>query len=43
MRLTPETGRKHQLRRHMRHVFHHIVGDTSHGDIRHTRFFSYSL
>ena len=43
VRLTPETGRKHQLRRHMRHVFHHIVGDTSHGDIRHTRFFSYSL
>ncbi len=25
VRLTPETGRKHQLRRHMRHVFHHIV------------------
>lgn len=39
MRLTPETGRKHQLRRHMRHLFHHIVGDTSHGDTRHTRFF----
>ena len=39
MRLTPETGRKHQLRRHMRHVFHHIVGDTSHGDGRHNRFF----
>ena len=39
MRLTPETGRKHQLRRHMRHLFHHIVGDTSHGDGRHTRFF----
>ena len=39
VRLTPETGRKHQLRRHMRHVFHHIVGDTSNGDIRHTRFF----
>lgn len=39
MRLTPETGRKHQLRRHMRHLFHHIVGDTSHGDGRHNRFF----
>ena len=39
VRLTPETGRKHQLRRHMRHVFHHIVGDTSHGDGRHNRFF----
>ena len=39
MRLMPVTGRKHQLRRHMRHVFHHIVGDTSHGDGRHNRFF----
>ena len=39
MRLMPETGRKHQLRRHMRHLFHHIVGDTSHGDGRHNRFF----
>lgn len=39
IRLTPKTGRKHQLRRHMRHVFHHIVGDTSHGDGRHNRFF----
>lgn len=39
MRLTPETGRKHQLRRHMRHLFHHIVGDTSYGDGRHNRFF----
>ena len=39
VRLIPETGRKHQLRRHMRHVFHHIVGDTSHGDGRHNRFF----
>ena len=39
VRLTPETGRKHQLRRHMKHLFHPIVGDTSHGDGRHNRFF----
>ncbi|MGM8886529.1 tRNA pseudouridine(65) synthase TruC [Psychrobacter sp. 1U2] len=39
MRLMPETGRKHQLRRHMKHLFHPIVGDTSHGDGRHNRFF----
>lgn len=31
-RLTPTTGRKHQLRRHMKHVFHPIIGDTSYGD-----------
>lgn len=32
VRLIPQTGRKHQLRRHMKHVFHPIIGDTSYGD-----------
>ena len=32
--LTPQTGRKHQLRRHMKHIFHPIVGDTNYGDLR---------
>lgn len=31
-KLTPITGRKHQLRRHMKHIFHPIIGDTSYGD-----------
>lgn len=31
----PHTGRKHQIRRHMKHIFHPIVGDTKHGDGRH--------
>lgn len=35
----PETGRKHQLRRHSNHIAHPIVGDTTHGDGRHNRFF----
>ena len=39
VRLTPQTGRKHQLRRHMAHLFHPIVGDTTHGEGRHNRFF----
>jgi len=39
LRLRPETGRKHQLRRHMAHISHPIVGDTCHGDGRHNRFF----
>ncbi len=37
--LKPKTGRKHQLRRHMKHIFHPIVGDTTHGDGRHNQFF----
>ncbi len=30
--VTPKTGRKHQIRRHMKHIFHPIVGDSKHGD-----------
>lgn len=33
----PETGRKHQIRRHMKHIFHPIVGDTKHGDNKHNK------
>lgn len=35
--LKPETGRKHQLRRHMVHIRHPIIGDTAHGDLRQNR------
>jgi tRNA pseudouridine65 synthase len=35
----PETGRFRQIRRHLKHVFHHLIGDTSHGDGRHNRHF----
>jgi tRNA pseudouridine65 synthase len=35
----PRTGRKHQLRRHFKHLFHPIVGDTKYGEGRHNRFF----
>ncbi|MEW6981972.1 tRNA pseudouridine(65) synthase TruC [Colwelliaceae bacterium 6471] len=37
--LKPETGRKHQLRRHMKHIFHPIVGDTTYGDGKHNTMF----
>lgn len=37
--VTPRTGRKHQIRRHMKHIFHPIIGDTTHGDGRHNRIF----
>jgi tRNA pseudouridine65 synthase len=37
--LEPLTGRRHQLRRHMKHVSHHLVGDTSYGRGEHNRLF----
>lgn len=37
--LLPVTGRRHQLRRHMKHVFHPIIGDTTYGDGVHNRYF----
>ncbi|GGQ01189.1 tRNA pseudouridine(65) synthase TruC [Shewanella ulleungensis] len=39
IRLSPHTGRKHQLRRHMAHLRHPIVGDTTHGDGKQNKFF----
>jgi tRNA pseudouridine65 synthase len=33
--LYPHTGRKHQLRRHMAHINHPILGDANHGDGKH--------
>jgi len=35
--LKPKTGRKHQLRRHMKHLSHHIVGDTKYGRGEHNK------
>lgn len=35
--LEPKTGRKHQLRRHMSHLRHPIIGDSKHGDLRQNR------
>ena len=34
----PKTGRQHQIRRHMKHIFHPILGDRKYGDWRHNRF-----
>jgi tRNA pseudouridine65 synthase len=41
--LHPSTGRKHQLRRHLAHLRHPIVGDTRHGDGAQNRFFRQHL
>ncbi|MDX1352336.1 MAG: pseudouridine synthase [Thiomicrorhabdus sp.] len=38
--LKPKTGRKHQLRRHMNHIVHPIIGDVKYGDRHHNHFFN---
>lgn len=38
--LYPETGRQHQLRRHLQHISHPIIGDTNYGRTRHNHFFA---
>ena len=37
LRASPVTGRYRQIRRHLKHLSHHLIGDTSHGDGRHNR------
>jgi tRNA pseudouridine65 synthase len=39
LRASPLTGRFRQIRRHLKHLSHHLVGDSSHGDGRHNRNF----
>ena len=39
----PKTGRKHQIRRHLRHLGHPIIGDVNHGSGKHNRFFKQHL
>lgn len=39
IKVKPETGRRHQIRKHLAHIFHPIAGDTVHGDGKHNRFF----
>lgn len=36
----PETGRFHQIRRHLQHVSRPVIGDRTHGDSSHNRFFA---
>lgn len=36
--LAPRTGRAHQIRRHLRHVAHPVIGDATYGKGRHNRF-----
>ncbi|MFM8327145.1 MAG: pseudouridine synthase [Pirellulaceae bacterium] len=38
--IEPRTGRWHQIRRHLQHIAHPIIGDKRHGDSRHNRHFA---
>ena len=39
VRLHPRTGRRHQLRRHLAHLSHPVVGDSTYGKGAHNRLF----
>jgi len=43
LELHPETGRRHQLRRHLAHLSHPIIGDSTYGKGRHNRLFAESF
>ncbi|MEL0649634.1 tRNA pseudouridine(65) synthase TruC, partial [Pseudoalteromonas agarivorans] len=34
-----KTGRKHQIRRHLKHLSIPIIGDVNHGDNQHNQFY----
>lgn len=38
LRVTPRTGRYHQVRRHVRDMHHPVIGDSKHGDTRVNRW-----
>jgi tRNA pseudouridine65 synthase len=40
---SPLTGRGHQIRRHLKHIFHPVIGDTTHGDGKHNELFRKEL
>jgi len=37
--LSPQTGRKHQLRKHLKHLSHPTIGDPKYGKSKHNHFF----
>lgn len=39
VKVVPETGRMHQIRKHFAHARHYIIGDKRHGDWRHNKMF----
>lgn len=43
VKIKPETGRMHQIRKHFAHLRHYIIGDKKHGDWRHNLMFLETL
>lgn len=43
LKVEPVTGRRHQIRRHLKGISHPILGDTEHGDRLHNRYFTNEL
>ncbi len=43
LELEPVSGRRHQLRRHLKHLAHPIIGDATYGKGRHNRYFAEHL
>ncbi len=43
LELDPITGRRHQLRRHLKHIAHPIIGDATYGKGAHNRMFQQQL
>lgn len=43
VRAEPLTGRRHQIRRHLKHVSHPIIGDATHGKGAHNRWWAEHL
>ncbi len=39
IRVQPKNGRRHQIRQHLKHISHPLIGDTSYGKTVHNRFF----
>ena len=39
LELSPHSGRRHQLRRHLKHIAHPIIGDATYGKGAHNRLF----
>ncbi len=43
LHVQPRTGRRHQIRRHLAHLRHPIIGDRRYGDNKHNKFFKEQL